>query len=49
MLKHRFPVLSDEDFEFRDGQREPMLEALAKKLKKTRAELQLLFAELQRY
>lgn len=49
MLKSRFPVLSDEDFEFGDGQREPMLEALAMKLKKTRAELQLLFAELQTY
>ncbi len=49
MLKRRFPVLSDKDFDFKDEQKEMMLDSLAVKLKKTRAELELLFAELQTY
>ena len=49
MLKRRFSNLSDSDFEFEEGQRENMLDKLAIKLKKTRAELKLLFAELQTY
>ena len=49
MLKRRFPILSDEDLEFKDGQRESMLDKLSDKLKKTREELKLLFAELQTY
>lgn len=49
MLKRRFSVLSDSDFEFKEGDRESMLKKLAIKLKKTRAELEILFAELQTY
>jgi hypothetical protein len=49
MLKRRFPILSDQDFEFEEGQRERMLHTLSLKLNKTREELQLLFAELQTY
>ncbi|GAA4275749.1 hypothetical protein [Aquimarina mytili] len=49
MLKRRFTFLSDKDFDFRDEQKEMMLDNLAIKLKKTRAELESLFAELQTY
>ncbi|NVJ46093.1 MAG: general stress protein CsbD [Cytophagia bacterium] len=49
MLKRRFPVLSDEDFEFKEGEKESMLNNLSRKLKKTREQLELLFAELQTY
>lgn len=49
MLKRRFPILSDADFEFKEGERESMLNRLSCKLKKTRQELELLFAELQTY
>jgi len=49
MLKRRFAILNDSDFEFVEGQKENMLDNLAVKLKKTRAELQQLFAELQTY
>ena len=49
MLKNRFSVLCDADFEFEDGQKESMLDKLSIKLKKTRSELELLFAELQNY
>ncbi len=49
MLKWRFPILSDADFEFKEGERESMLSRLSDKLKKTRQELEMLFAELQTY
>jgi hypothetical protein len=49
MLKRRFLVLSDTDFEFKEGEREGMLNKLSGKLKKTRQELEMLFAELQTY
>ncbi|MEQ9465797.1 MAG: hypothetical protein RLN88_00210 [Ekhidna sp.] len=49
MLKQRFLILNDSDFEFDEGERESMLNKLAKKLKKTREELKLVFAELQTY
>ncbi|KZS42984.1 hypothetical protein AWE51_16700 [Aquimarina aggregata] len=49
MLKRRFTFLSDKDFDFRDDQKEMMLDSLALKLKKTRVELESLFAELQTY
>ena len=49
MLKRRFPILLDEDFEFEKDQRETMLTRLGLKLNKTREELQSLFAELQLY
>lgn len=47
MLKWRYPILSDLDFVFKDGERDKMLSKLAKKLKKTRVELEALFADLQ--
>ncbi len=49
MLKWRFPILSDLDFAFEEEEREKMLARLAKKLKKSRSELEALFAELQLY
>ncbi|KOF01916.1 hypothetical protein OB69_14335 [Roseivirga seohaensis subsp. aquiponti] len=49
MLKNRFSVLNDADFEFEEGQKESMMDKLSVKLKKTRSELELLFAELQTY
>ena len=49
ILKHRFSVLTDADFEFVEGQEESMMEKLASKLKKTRAELTRIFNELQTY
>lgn len=49
MLKQRFSILTDADFVFKEGEKECMLNQLASKLKKTRAELKLLFAELQTY
>ncbi|MFC4871966.1 hypothetical protein [Negadavirga shengliensis] len=49
MLKRRFPFLTDNDFLIDEHGRDSMLDRLSEKLKKTRAELELLFAELQRY
>lgn len=49
MLKFRFPFLSDQDFDYKEDQRETMLDKLAAKLNKTRDELTKLFAELQTY
>ena len=49
MLKWNFSVLSDTDFVIVKGDREGMLDKLAAKLKKTRPELESIFAELQKY
>ena len=49
MLKRRFPILADEDFVFEKDGRETMLAKLEAKLKKSRVELDSLFAELQLY
>lgn len=49
LLKRRFPILCDKDFEFDKDERETMLVRLEAKLNKTREELDLLFAELQLY
>jgi len=48
LLKRRFPFLSEEDFQFEEGKRETMLERLQQKLGKTKSEMELIFAELQR-
>lgn len=48
ILKRWFPILSDQDFEV-DQDREEMMNGLALKLKKSRAELELIFEELQRH
>ena len=49
MLKWRYPILNDSDFEFEDGNREKMLSKLAKKLDKSLSELKAVIAELQLY
>lgn len=47
MLKRRFPILVDQDFDFQEGSRDTMLDRLSAKLVKTRPELEAIFAELQ--
>lgn len=49
MLKWRFPFLTDDDFAFKEGEKESMLNQLSGKLRKSRGELELLFQELQKY
>jgi len=49
MLKRRFPILRDADFEYEEGHKEDMMKGLSAKLNKTKAELKLIFAELQTY
>lgn len=49
MLKRIFPNLKDEDFAFEKEQKEEMLSLLESKLKKSRGELELIFAELQHF
>jgi len=49
MLKRRFSILRDEDFEYEEGNKEDMLRRLEAKLSKTRVELESVFAELQHY
>ncbi len=49
MLKWRYPILNDSDFIYEEGKKDSMLDKLAKKLNKTRLELELIFADLQKY
>jgi hypothetical protein len=49
MLKWRFPILSDIDFIFENGEKETMLRRLSEKLNLTKSELDSLLAELQLY
>ena len=49
MLRLRFTSLNDKDFDFVVGEKEDMLNKLALKLKKTREQLEYIFAELQKY
>lgn len=49
MLKRRFPILEDKDFEFEEGQRQTMLDRLANRLNKSQEELATIFSELQLY
>lgn len=49
MLKWRFPILSDEDFNFEDGEKETMFQKLATKLNINRQAMDSLLAELQLY
>lgn len=49
MMKWRFTALDDSDFEFEEGKKESMLDQLAAKLKKTRSELEMIFADMQKY
>ena len=48
LLKRRFSILTDEDFVYEEGKREFMLEKLCAKLGKTKPELEVIFAEIQR-
>lgn len=47
MLKWRFSILSDEDFEYVEGQKEEMFARLRDKLGKSKEELDRILAELQ--
>lgn len=47
LMKRRYPILTDDDFHFEEGQRETMLQRLQEKLNKSREELEALFRELQ--
>jgi hypothetical protein len=49
MLKRRFSILSNGDFEFVEGDKERMMDSLAAKLQKTRSELDSLLTELQKH
>ena len=48
MMKWRFPNLTDSDFDVIEKDKEEVLDLLAAKIQKTRAELESLFAELQK-
>ncbi len=47
LLKRLFPILSDEDFVFEDGNKESMLKKLQEKLGKSKHELEMILAEIQ--
>lgn len=47
LLKRIFPILSDADFEFEEGNKDSMLKKLEEKLGKSKRELELIFAEIQ--
>ena len=48
LLKRIFPILTDEDFLHTENEKESMFKMLEVKLKKSRQELELIFAEIQR-
>lgn len=48
LLKRRFPILSDEDFRFGEEDLEGFVKHLEERLGKTRREIELIFAEIQR-
>jgi hypothetical protein len=48
LLKRMFSNLTDEDFVYEEGQKEFMLKKLGDKLGKSKTELELIFAEIQR-
>lgn len=47
LLKRLFPILSDEDLEFVDGDKESMFKKLESKLGKSKPELEMIFTEIQ--
>lgn len=47
LLKRLFPILSDEDFVFEDGNKESMFKKLQEKLGKSKHELEMILAEIQ--
>ena len=48
LLKRKFPILEDDDFKFELDDLEAFMRHLSTKLEKTREELDLIFAEIQR-
>lgn len=48
MLKWRFSILTDGDFDYEEVHREKMLDQIANKLNKSRSDLEILFTELQK-
>lgn len=48
MMKWKFPILTDSDFEVHTGDKEETLDRLASKIQKTREELKSLFDEIQK-
>ena len=48
LLKRMFSNLTDEDFVYEEGKKEFMIERLCAKLGKSKTELELIFAEIQR-
>jgi hypothetical protein len=49
MLKWRFPILTDADFVFDEGEKESMFQRLASKLNINRQAMDSILAELQLY
>jgi hypothetical protein len=47
LLKRMFSNLTDEDFVYEEGEKEFMLERLRTKLGKSKAELEMIFAQIQ--
>ncbi len=47
LLKRLFPILSDEDFVFEEGNKESMFKKLQEKLGKSKHELEMILAEIQ--
>jgi hypothetical protein len=47
LLKRIFPILSDEDFEFEEGNKESMFKKLQEKLGKSKPELEMILTEIQ--
>jgi hypothetical protein len=47
LLKRIFPILSDEDFVYENGDKESMLKKLEVKLGKSKPELEMIFVEIQ--
>jgi len=47
LLKRLFPILSDEDLEIKEGNKESMLRRLEEKLGKSKPELEMILAEIQ--
>jgi hypothetical protein len=48
LLKRRFPILSDDDFLYEEGRIENMYKRLEEKLRISKPELEMIFAEIQR-
>lgn len=49
MMKNMFPQLTDDDFNVNSGNKEHILDNLAKKIQKSRNELDQILVDLQKY